>query len=117
VDRPAPSAATELTRVRTDSGAPVAFLTVALTLVVVVGLAILGGHAAAEPAIQAAAPLATRTAAATTTVAAPTPLWITAYVPWPAIPRLESLRATRNGRLPLLLPWVAGARSSHQFAR
>jgi hypothetical protein len=116
VDRPAPSAATELTRVRTDSGAPVAFLTVALTLVVVVGLAILGGHAAAEPAIQAAAPLATRTAEMAKVVVTPAPR-VAVYVPWPAIPRLESLRATRNGRLPLLLPWVAGARSSHQFAR
>jgi hypothetical protein len=118
MDTPAPAAATELTRVRRDSGAPVAAVTVALTLVVVVGLAILGGRTAAKPPIQAAAgPLASRAAVARTTVAAPTPAWITAYVPWPAIPRLESLRATRNGRLPILLPWIAGARSSHQLPR
>ena len=118
MDTPAPAAATELTLVRRDSGAPVAAVAVALTLVVVVGLAILGGRSTAEPATQvAAAPLVSRTVAAATTAAAPTQRWIVNYVPWPAIPRLETLRATRNGRLPLLLPWVAGARSSHQLPR
>jgi hypothetical protein len=118
MDTPAPAAATELTLVRRDSGAPVAAVTVALTLVVVVGLAILGGHSAAEPAIQVAAgPLASRSVTAPATVAAPAPRWIVNYVPWPAIPRLESLRATRNGRLPILLPWTAGARSTHQLPR
>jgi hypothetical protein len=118
MDTPAPAAATELTLVRRDSGAPVAAVTVALTLVVVVGLAIVGGRSRAEPAIQVAAvPLASQMVIAPATAAPPTQRWIVNYVPWPAIPRLETVRATRNGRLPLLLPWIAGARSSHQLPR
>jgi hypothetical protein len=118
MDTPAPASATELTLVQRDSGAPAAAVTVALTLVVVVGLAIVGGRSTVEPAIQvAAAPLASRMVTTPTTAAPPTQRWIVNYVPWPAIPRLETLRATRNGRLPLLLPWIAGARSSHLLAR
>src|SRR5258708_7191957 len=117
MDSLAPATAIELTKVRTRSGPRVALVAVPLTLAVVVGLAIFGGPRAAEPAIQTAAgPLASRTVAVTTTVTAPIPPRA-AYVPWPAIPHLDPLRATRNGRLPLLLPWIAGARSTQQLAR
>ena len=121
MDGPAPPAAmTELTRVRVGSGARVGVMVGPLLLVAVLGLALFGGRPASKasgPAPIGAAPLATADAvpsAVVATVAATPMLPATAYVPWPAIPRLESVAAARGGRVPFAVPTIARGRSARR---
>jgi hypothetical protein len=118
---PAPTAAmTELTPVRAGSGGRLGVILGPLALAAVVGLAIFGGRPAPE-SIQpgqigtaaAAAPAAVPFAVASPVVTVPrSPA--TVYIPWPAIPRLESMAAARVGHVPFAVPTIARGRSSRR---
>jgi hypothetical protein len=118
---PAPTAPmTELTRVRAGSGARVGVVLGPLVLIAVVGLAIVGGRPGSEAgtpapidAVSGVSVDSVPSAVVATVVATPM-LPATAYIPWPAIPRLESLAAARVGHVPFAVPTIARGRSSRR---
>ena len=118
---PAPTAPmTELTRVRAGSGARVGIVLGPLVLIAVVGLAIFGGRPGSEPgtpapidAVRGVSAAAMPSAVASPVVAMPrSPA--TVYIPWPAIPRLESMAAPRVGHVPFAVPTIARGRSARR---
>jgi len=118
---PAPTAPmTELTRVRAGSGARVGIVLGPLVLIGVVGLAIFGGRSGVGPgtpapidAVRGVSAAAMPSAVASPVVAMPrSPA--TVYIPWPAIPRLESMAAARVGHVPFAVPTIARGRSARR---
>src|ERR1700675_4539150 len=118
---PAPTAPmTELTRVRAGSGARVGVVLGPLVLIAVVGLAIFGGRPGSEPgtpapidAVRGVSVDSVPSAVVATVVATPM-LPATAYIPWPAIPRLESMHTAALGHLPFAVPTVTWSRAARR---
>ena len=118
---PAPTTPmTELTRVRAGSGARLGVVLGPLVLIAVVGLAIFGGRPRSEPgtpapidAVLGVSVDSVPSAVVATVVATPM-LPATVYIPWPAIPRLESLAAARVGHVPFAVPTIARGRSARR---
>jgi hypothetical protein len=114
------AAMTELHPVRAGSGGRLGVILGPLALAAVVGLAIFGGRPASESiepgqigAASVPALAAMPSAVASPVVAMPrSPA--TVYIPWPAIPRLESMAAARVGHVPFAVPTIASGRSARR---